>query len=43
MDSNSFIENSDGYESLLVNPKETRFRNLQNIFGAEKYKCKVVK
>jgi hypothetical protein len=37
----SFMRNSQGFPSLLVNPKETRLTNIQSILKAKQYKCKV--
>jgi hypothetical protein len=42
MNSDSFITASEGFESLLVNPKETRFIFFQQTLVTNKYKCKVV-
>jgi hypothetical protein len=41
MNSDSFITNSEAFESLLNNPKEARFI-YGDILSAKKYKCKVV-
>jgi hypothetical protein len=42
MDSDSYLKKYEGFESLLVNPKETRFLFMQDLLSTKKYKCKVV-
>jgi hypothetical protein len=41
MDNSSFLNRAEGLRSLLVNPKETRLYNVQDILNNQRYKCKV--
>jgi hypothetical protein len=41
MDDNSFVTNTEGMRSLLVNQKETRLFNVPKMLNNERYKCKV--